>query len=88
MTKRSGIAIRISEDLRDKFNQWCKDHNIKASEHLRRLIELSIDGVISPDLNKINQVNLLDNSTAKKVSQLEKEVSILSSKLSEIEEKK
>lgn len=87
MNKSSGIAIRISEELRDSFNQWCKDNNIKASEHLRKLIELSVNGLISPNLED-GKLDISIDNTNQKVKQLEKEVSQMSSKIEDIIKKK
>ncbi|NCO76563.1 MAG: hypothetical protein GW856_15220 [Cyanobacteria bacterium] len=44
MKKDKLITIRVNEQIRDKFNQWCNEQGLSASEFLYNIIEDCVSG--------------------------------------------
>lgn len=44
MKKDKLITIRVNEQIRDKFNQWCNEQGLSASEFLSNIIEDCVSG--------------------------------------------
>ena len=86
MKKDKLITIRVTEETRDKFNDWCKANKLKGSIFLYEIISGCINGHITPSLTSQKIDNSIDSKASQKIVELENQVKNLSSQLDHLEQ--
>lgn len=86
MKKDKLITIRVTEETRDQFNDWCKANKLKGSIFLYEIISGCINGQITPSLTSQKIDNSIDSKASQKIVELENQVNNLSSQLAHLEQ--
>lgn len=81
MKKDKLITVRVNEQIRDKFNQWCAEQGLSASEFLSNIIEDCASGDYEMSSNNKNKSNKI---ARQKVIALEAKFEEMSSHLASV----
>ncbi|MBL1211700.1 hypothetical protein, partial [Geminocystis sp. GBBB08] len=81
MKKDKLITIRVNEQIREKFNQWCNEQGLSVSEFLSNIIEDCANGSYEMSSNNKDKSNKI---ARQKLIALEAKIEELSSQIASL----